>query len=66
MARLSVNINEETEAALRDLQDKRGMTITELIRRAVSVYSYLEKETREDGKTLQLKSGKTVTNLALL
>lgn len=52
--RLSVNINDETAAALRDLAERRGTTVTEIVRRSVSVYKFVEDEVAAGGKTLQL------------
>jgi predicted transcriptional regulator len=51
--RLSVNINDETAAALDELARKRQTTVTEIVRRAISVYKFIEDET-ESGKRLQL------------
>lgn len=53
MTRLSVNINDDTAAALRSLAEEDGVTITEVVRRAVSVYKFFD-EAKEAGKTIQL------------
>ena len=50
--RLSVNINDATAAALTDLAEKRDTTVTEIVRRAVSVYQFVSGEF-ETGKRLQ-------------
>ena len=50
--RLSVNINDATAAALTDLADRRGTTVTEIVRRAVSVYHFVSGELAS-GKRLQ-------------
>lgn len=67
VTRLSVNINAETAQALKELADLRGTSVTEVIRRAVSVYKFIEDEV-QDGKTLQLadRAKGEVTNLALV
>ena len=52
--RLSVNINDETAAALRDLAKRRQTTVTEVVRRAVSVYKFVEDEVVDGDKTLKL------------
>lgn len=65
--RLSINISNETARALRALAEKHDTSVTNIVRRAVSVYSFLDKELEGD-TTLQLidrKSNET-TNLALL
>jgi hypothetical protein len=51
--RLNVNINDETEAALKEMALKRGTTVTEIVRRAVSVYKYVDEEVLDEGKTMQ-------------
>jgi hypothetical protein len=63
--RLSVNINDETADALRTLAERRGVTVTETIRRAVSVYKYLADEMAE-GRVLQVTDGREVTQVRLL
>jgi hypothetical protein len=64
-ARLSVNLNPETEAALRRLANEQGMSITEVIRRAVSTYAFVHDRVQE-GKELQLAEGGQVTKVVLL
>lgn len=52
--RLSVNINDETAAALKDLAERRQTTVTEIVRRSVSVYKFIEDEVVDGNKTLKL------------
>ena len=42
--RLSVNINDETARALKELAERRETSVTDIIRRAVSVYKFVEDE----------------------
>ena len=66
--RLNINVNDETAAALQELAAKRGTTLTEVVRRAVSVYKFVEDEVVDGGKTIELKdkhSGERTT-LAVL
>lgn len=42
LVRLSVNINTETHDALKEISGKRHITITEAVRRAVSVWKFIE------------------------
>lgn len=42
--RLSVNMNLETAAALRTIATNKGASFTEMVRRCISVYKYLEDE----------------------
>lgn len=67
MPRLSVNINDETAEALRALSDRRDVSITEIVRRAVSVYKFIDDRTQE-GRRISTtdKSGKDVEFLAIL
>lgn len=66
--RLSVNINDETEQALKELAERRGTTVTEIVRRAVSVYKFVEDEVGRDGKALQIvdRQNDTVTSVAMI
>lgn len=66
--RLSVNINEETEQALKELAARRDTTVTEIIRRAVSVYKFVEDEVGLNEKSLELRDARngTVTKLAMI
>lgn len=42
--RLSVNLGEQPAAALRELMSKKGITATEAVRRALSVWKFVEDE----------------------
>ena len=66
--RLSVNINEETEEALRELAKRRQTTVTEIVRRAVGVYKYVDDEVIEPKKVLQIATadGEVERELVLL
>lgn len=56
--RLNVNINSDAAAAIRDISKKRHISITEVIRRAIAIFQFLEHETAT-GSKIQLvdKSG---------
>lgn len=51
--RLNVNINDDTAEALREMAADEGTTVTEIVRRAVSVYKFFD-EARDQNKTIQL------------
>lgn len=51
--RLSVLINNETNEAIRQLMADEDTSATEIIRRAVAVYHFVQHETAS-GKTLRL------------
>lgn len=59
--RMNININEETAKALKAEAAIADTTITEIVRRAVSVYEYAARAQRE-GHELQLqeRSGDTI------
>lgn len=46
VVRLSVNLNQETADALHELVRRKGISYTEVLRRAISVHHYLEAETK--------------------
>ena len=52
LIRLNVNLNQETAAALRKIADDKGISFTEAVRRAISLYDYIEEETR-NGRHVQ-------------
>lgn len=65
--RLSVNINDETAQALKELAKRRDTSVTEVVRRAVAVYKFIEDEVGERGKTLQLVDDQSrVTTVAMV
>jgi hypothetical protein len=49
MARLTVQFPEQTSEVLAELSDREQVSKTEVLRRALALYKYLEQETR-DGK----------------
>lgn len=52
--RLSVNINDETAEALKELAERRGTTVTEIVRRMAAVYKFVDDESIEGNKTFQM------------
>lgn len=52
LVRLNVNLNAETAAALRELAEERDISFTEAVRRAISVYKYMNDET-QSGRHIQ-------------
>jgi hypothetical protein len=63
--RLSVNLNPQTAASLRYWAAQRETTITEVVRRAVAVYDFVERETAA-GHRLQVDQGDTIQHVELL
>lgn len=63
--RLTININDETRAALEKIRGRHGTSYTEIIRRAVAVYDLIRDETG-DGHTVQIMNGGGVREIVLL
>jgi hypothetical protein len=55
--RLSVNVAPDVGEAIDDLAKRHGTTITDVIRRAVSIYKYVDDETSRGAKILVEKDG---------
>lgn len=60
--RLTVNINPETKKALEEIAKNRHVTVTEVIRRAVALYAFIEKEIA-DGNRVQIDDGQKIREL---
>ena len=63
--RLSVNVNDETAAAIREIGERRGDSAAETIRRAVALLDLADTRTA-DGWTLQVARGDVVCDVVLL
>lgn len=50
--RLNINMNEETAAALLELSQRKQISITEAVRRAISIAKFFEDELA-DGRKIQ-------------
>ena len=55
--RLNVNINDECAAALSELAEREETTVTEIVRRAISVYKYATDEMLAGKKVLFIEEG---------
>ena len=66
VVKLNININDETEAALKELAARRGITVTETVRRAVAVYKFIEDEKDAGGKLQVIHEGGTSTSVAIV
>ena len=66
--RLSVNLNDDVAAALKEIADKRGLTATEAVRRAIAWYKFIDEEVVDGNRTIQLvdKSSNRVTDVAVV
>src|SRR5919202_1916588 len=50
--RLSVNLSAEVAQALQDIQRVQGLTLTEAVRRAISIAAFVEQATHRGAKIL--------------
>lgn len=50
ITRLNVNLNEATAKALKELAEVNGLTLTETVRRAISVYKFMDDEVKSGNK----------------
>lgn len=67
MARLTVQLPEQANEVLADLSEKGEVSKTEILRRALAVYKYLDNETR-DGKhkvAIADENGKVVKEILI-
>lgn len=67
LVRLNVNLNAETARALREIANDREISYTEAVRRAISVYNFIEAEVK-NGRHIQTadSSHENVRDLILL
>ena len=65
LTRLSVNLNAETAAALKELAERRGISLTETVRRAIAVLKFVEDEIQK-GNTVQSTDGARTRELLLV
>lgn len=52
IVRLNVNLNSATADTLKRLSDEQGVSLTEVVRRAISVYNFIDQE-RRSGNRIQ-------------
>jgi Ribbon-helix-helix protein, copG family len=55
--RLSVNVAPDVGEAIDGLAKRHGTTITDIIRRAISIYKYIDDEAAQGAKILVEKNG---------
>lgn len=69
MSRLSVNLTGDTMAALKELADRRGSTVSETIRRAIAVLKYFDDQVERGSEIAVIEDmgdGKTQVNKVIL
>lgn len=58
IVKISVNLTEDAVEALKDLAAKRGTTVTEVLRRAISTEKYLDQVQRNEGAKVLVEDKK--------
>jgi len=66
MPRLSINISEDTALALKTLANEHETSVTDIVRRAVAVYDYIETQTKDDKRLQLVDKNNHVTTVALV
>jgi Ribbon-helix-helix protein, copG family len=64
--RLSINLSTETADALRELAGRKGLSITEGIRRAIAAWQFLEVETSRGNQIAVIEQDGSVRTVVLL
>lgn len=60
MPKISANLSDELDEQLRKVADRRGISMTELLRQALSTELWLRQQAEEDSKILvESKDGET-------
>jgi hypothetical protein len=55
--RLSVNVADDVAEAINTLHEKHGWTISDVIRRAITTYKFIDDEVGDGGKILIERDG---------
>lgn len=63
--KVTVNLPEDAVSFLKEYAEKRGITMTEALRRLISNEKYLVQEIEDNGKVLIEKKDKQVRELVL-
>jgi predicted transcriptional regulator len=63
--RLNINVSDETAQLLKEMAERGETSVTEIVRRAVGVYKYVEDGARQ-GKDIQIVGPNDVTTIAIV
>jgi hypothetical protein len=66
LVRLSINLSMETAETLKALVDRKGVTITEGIRRAIAVWRFVEDETSRGNQIAVIEKDESVRKVLIL
>jgi hypothetical protein len=64
--RLSINLSAETAEALRELAARKGVSITEGIRRAIAAWQFLEVEASKGNRIAVIEQDGSIRTVVLL
>lgn len=53
LVRLNVNMSKETAKNLKELSKRQGLSLTETVRRAITIYKFIYDEVRVNKRTIQ-------------
>jgi hypothetical protein len=66
LVRLSINLSFETSEILKALADRKGITITEGIRRAIAIWEFVEGEIARGNQMAVIEKDETVRKVLIL
>jgi hypothetical protein len=66
IVRLSINLSAETADSFKALLERKGLSITEGIRRAITVWRFLEDETAKGNQIAVIEQDESVRKVVLL
>jgi hypothetical protein len=66
VARLSINLSTETTDAFKELIGRKGLTLTEGIRRAIAVWQFFEDETSKGNEIAVIEANRSIRKVVLL
>lgn len=64
--RLSVNLSPEASGTFRELIERKGLTITEGIRRAIAVWKFIEDEAQRGNQIAVIEHDGSIRKVVLL
>jgi hypothetical protein len=66
IVRLSINLSTETADAFKEIIGRKGLTITEGIRRAITAWQFLEDETSKGNQIAVMEQDGSVRKVVIL
>jgi predicted DNA-binding protein len=66
LVRLSINLSTETAETLKALAERKGVTITEGIRRAIIIWKFMEDEISQGNQIAVIQKDETIRKVLML